>query len=435
MSMSAQVDAYIRKNGLHPDCVDVAVFKTQMISEMNAGLSGDPSSLFMIPTYLTAEGQLPEGATAVALDIGGTNLRVALTEYREGRVHILHAEEYPVPGAAEEISKDEFFEALATKMLPYIRETSHVGVCFSHPAEILPNRDGRLYAFSKEIKVTDSAGMCINAGLAEAVRKLGVSEEKSYVLLNDTAAVLLGGAASTRHRCWDGYIGFVLGTGMNIAYAEKTAAIGKLTASYGHSGMLINMEAGEFIPRPSISPLDRALDEATVNPGSHQLEKMLSGRYLGQLCLMALKKAAVEGLLTPASGVALAPLTALETATVSGFLKNYGTSSTLAELLPEPDDREAALAICGAVVARGAKLAAAAVAAIMEKADAGKSPECPTCMTAEGSTFYKLHGFREHFDSYTQEYINKQAGRYVEIVTAENAALVGTALGVLLAGG
>ena len=63
---------------------------------MKAGLEGKASSLLMIPTVR----RLPaEGDTAVAVDIGGTNLRIALTQVHCGAIEILEADESPVPHA------------------------------------------------------------------------------------------------------------------------------------------------------------------------------------------------------------------------------------------------------------------------------------------------------------------------------------------------
>jgi hexokinase len=390
---------------------------------MRNGLDGKPSSLHMIPTYLSASGKPTEGETAIAVDIGGTNLRVALTQMKNGQLTVLESDVTPVPGLKAEISKDTFFKQIAEKLLPLIGLSRRVGVCFSHAAEILPNKDGRLVSFSKEIKVRDAAGMEICGGIKEKLRELGVPalDEKSLILLNDTAAALFGGLNSPIG-VQGVDIGLVLGTGLNIGYTEKTAKIRKLQAGFSDDTMVINTEAGCFDKLPFAS-IDAALDAGTINPGDHLLEKRTSGAYLGTLIAAALNSDGINGQL---SGTCAASFRALDTVLLSdaGTFLSAG-EGPLAKLCITESDRDVVHTVIDRLVERGAKLLAGAVWGVLEQI--GAYDARPAVIAAEGSTFYKLHSFKDRFTGYLEG-----SGRQCRIVAVENATLLGTGFAALL---
>ena len=77
--------------------------------------------------------------------------------------------------------------------------------------------------FSKEIRAPEVEGTLVGAGLAEALERAGVRGKRTTVLLNDTTATLLAGrSAAEDTRQYDGYVGYILGTGTNAAYLEAS---------------------------------------------------------------------------------------------------------------------------------------------------------------------------------------------------------------------
>lgn len=452
MKPVSKAEDFLKKAGMHPDSVDFGAFTGAFLEEMRNGLAGEPSSLLMLPTYLSADGAASEGDTAIAVDIGGTNLRIALTQYAGGGIKILESGVSPVPGLAGEITRDAFFREIALRLLPVIGGSGRIGVSFSHAAEILPDGDGRLISFSKEIRVKDAGGMEICAGLMRALRDAGVREKKSFVLLNDTTAVLLGGLAGMDRDAYDGRVGLVLGTGMNICYSERTAEIGKRPGGSTGDTMIVNTEAGCFGHAvPGLA--DETLDAASSNPGDHLLEKKTSGAYLGQLVLLTLQRAASEGLFSPGKASALLALTELPTPEVSIFLQNSRSGrfagdcsqgggrlngarrlnggSRLEALRTVGEDRETLCALTSGVVGRAAKLTAASLAAVIEKTGAGSRRDKPALVVAEGSTFHKFFSFRDKFDGYIGEHISRRKSGYLSVVTADNLTLLGASFAAL----
>ena len=49
----------------------------EFLRAMRDGLSGRPSSLMMIPTYLAGDTSVPREQPVVVMDAGGTNFRIA----------------------------------------------------------------------------------------------------------------------------------------------------------------------------------------------------------------------------------------------------------------------------------------------------------------------------------------------------------------------
>ncbi len=431
LDVISRVDAFLSQYGMHPDCIDFEDCKKAFISEMKDGLDGKCASLLMIPAYLSADGRATEGQTAIAIDIGGTNLRIALTRYQNGKIKILESSESPVPGLKNEITKGEFFGEIADRLRTLINESSRIGVSFSHAAQILPNHDGRLISFSKEIRVAGSEGMEIAKELSQTLFDLGYREKKSYVLLNDTTAVLLGGAAISVGQAYDGYIGFVLGTGKNLCYIDKTSEIKKLGSGYHADTMIVNTESGYFNRLPT-GVMDLELDSLTANPRTCTLEKMTSGRYLGQLILMCLKKAASVGLLSREMSDAVLVPNDLPLSEISSYMADAHGKNALSERCKTEADRNVLFAVTDRLIERAAKLSVMTVAAILEKTDTGRLPEKPVCIVAEGSTFHKLFSFKEKFNDNIVHFINGKQGRFCRVEKIENATLLGSAFAALI---
>ncbi|HBM79735.1 MAG TPA: hexokinase, partial [Clostridiaceae bacterium] len=261
----------------------------------------------------------------------------------------------------------------------------------------------------------------------------GVNGDKRIVLLNDTVATLLGGMAAYPDREFDGFIGFILGTGTNTCYSEENKNILKVSALAKSEGsMLINVESGGY-GKAKRGIIDCEFDNGTVNPGEYSFEKMISGRYQGGVVLAVLKKAAEEGLFSHKFADSIKSVDELTCEEISNFLYYPYSKNSLSMCCGDgTDDRILLYHICDAMIERAAKLVAINLASIMLKTGRGKNPCKPVCIAAEGSTFYKLKLFRYKLDYYIKEFLNDKKGLYCEFVKAENATLVGAAIAGLI---
>ena len=246
------------------------------MEEMARGLD-DPSTstLYMEPCYVA----LPSGkerGKALALDFGGTNARASLIELTSDGLHVVRQVARPLrkAGAYDVTTKDTSREALFDFLAELVADVLAgedaalpLGHTFSYGTHQEELRDARLLVWSKEIAVPGVEGEMVNALLEEALRRKGLAVTPTAIL-NDTVAVLLAAA----FRVPDTAIGTIYATGFNSCYLE--------TFSGERPPMVYNIESGSYGHFPQ-NAYDKALDAESAKPGAQKLEKMISGRYLG----------------------------------------------------------------------------------------------------------------------------------------------------------
>lgn len=430
-----RVEGFLKKYGMDAASVDLDNNCALFIDEMKNGLEGS-GSLLMIPTYIGMDRDIPVNESIIAVDAGGTNFRVAVIHFDENRKLVIEDfQNYPMPGSKSEISKEEFFDTMADYIQPVLHKSNKISFCFSYPVEIMPDRDGRLIKFSKEVKVRDAEGELLGKNLMESFKKRGFANIRSIIVLNDTVATLLAGRAASPGRVFDGYIGFILGTGTNICYAEKCKNITKTPELAGNSGsILINMESGGYsrVPRGQI---DIEFDNSTLNPGDFAFEKTVSGAYQGGLMLAVIRKAAQEGLFSAEAAQKLNSISELAAKEIDDFLYYPYCDNVLANCVSQSgsdDDRTILYLLIDNIFERIAKFVTFSLTAVMEKTGEGRDPLKPVCITADGSTFYKSKLFRGKLDYYIRTYTNDVKGIYCEFVKVDNGTLIGTAIAGLL---
>jgi hexokinase len=429
-----RLDAFLRKNRLEAERIDFGSCFEAFLEEMASGLSGKPSTLPMIPTYIEASRDVPRGERVIALDAGGTNLRVAVVHFDEAGAPVIEdLTRHKMPGHDAEIGRDEFFRALADFVIPVAAKADKIGFCFSYPAEMLPAKDGKLIHFTKEIKARGVDGQLIGRGLGEAMAAAGARKPSRIILLNDTVATLLAGRNAIPGRRFDGFMGIVCGTGLNAAYVERNALITKTPGLDGGGAQIINTESGSF-GRGVYGDVDDAFNATTATPGKYRHEKTISGAYLAALCLFAAKKAAAEGYLSPAAARELSTAPALSGKELNDFLLYPdGTENPLGAVcskLPAPDAQDL-YRLCDAIVERAAAMVAVTLGAILLKTDRGRDPRYPVCITVDGSTFWQLRDFHCRTEAYMRFSLRGERARAWEITSVEDAPLLGAAIAAL----
>jgi hexokinase len=435
-----KIKQFLQKYRLDASEIDFEENCRLFMNEMTKGLEGKESSLAMLPTYLEISDVLPEGEPVLVLDAGGTNLRAAVVRFSgEKKPIIENFAQYPIPGTHGETGKEEFFQGLAEALLPLIPlapEGTPIGFCFSYPTEMTPDLDGRLLKLTKEIAVRDVEGAMVGENLFKALRQIGYRGEKKIVVLNDTVATLLAGQTVTMERCYDSFISLILGTGTNTAYIEENSRIKKLSGLASGRSMIINVEAGSYAQAPR-GKLDLELDRELSDPGFYVFEKMISGAYLGKLVWKALQKAAAEGIFSPGFTRALSRGEDLKTRDVNDFL-HYppGAGNPLYRCIAREGtenlrDSARAYRIMDGILERAALLTAINLSALILKTGKGLNPCRPVCITAEGTTFYSLKGFKNWVDYYLKKYLVEERGIFYEFVRVDHATLTGAAIAAL----
>lgn len=422
-----KVQSFIEKHGLSAAAIDTASVLSHFRSEMKKGLKGD-SSLAMIATYVSTDAEIKSGESVIVLDAGGTNFRTCLVTFDENKEPVISDfRKTGMPGVKEEVSAKEFFSILADNVERLIDKSDKIGFCFSYAAEILENHDGIPLMFSKEIKAPEVIGMPIGASLLKELASRGYDvANKKVSIVNDTVATLLAAKAAYPDNA-SGYIGFILGTGTNTAYAEMNCNIEKIGGA-GEDRQIINVESGCL--RISLGDLDDEYMKTTKDPDSYHLEKKISGAYLGGFAALVIDKAIEEGLFSDAFKERYASIERINTTRMSHYLEMpHNTDYDLVRCVEgNEDDAYALYEIIRSIIERAAKLTAINLTAAVLESGAGKQPRYPVVINADGTTFYKTEFLEFYTRLYLDEILQKANGRYYKIVNMDNSPTIGAAI-------
>lgn len=427
-SVQKAVD-FLHRYQMDPLDIDFEDNLARFTEQMASGLADEASCLEMIPTFLETKNAIPVGQRVIVADAGGTNFRVATVHFDENKKAVIeNLQKFAMPATESELSRSEFFEAMAEFFRGVIAASDRIGFCFSYPVEILPNKDGRLIRFAKEIKAPQVAGQLIGENLNRTITSMGLGSEKHIVLLNDTVATLLAGVGY-QNREFSSYIGFILGTGTNACYVESNANITKHAGLDPNNSQIVNTESGGMV-KTHCGDMDKMHDASTNNPGVHIFEKMISGAYLGPLYSVTIRQACTDGLFSNPVSEALKHMAELTTIDMNEFLFKPDGNNVLAKVCQRGDENDTQLlyTIADRLVERAAKLAAINLSALALKSGKGSDAACPICIVAEGTTFYHMKNLKSGVESYLKQNLEEKRGVYTEIISVENATLIGAAI-------
>jgi len=180
--------------------------------------------------------------------------------------------------------------------------------------------------------------------------------------------------------------------------------------------------------------MDDAYDATTAEPGRYRHEKMISGAYLGALCLFVAKNAARGGCLSPAAGAALDAVHSLSTRELNDFLLYPdGRENPLGAACAGMDagDARSLYVLCDLLVERAAVLVAVTLSAILLKTGRGGDPRYPVCITVDGTTFWQLRSFHCRVEAHMRRFLRGERERAWEITAVEDAPLLGAAIAAL----
>ncbi|MBM3706321.1 MAG: hexokinase, partial [Actinobacteria bacterium] len=414
--MKEKSHGFLSKYGMLFSEINIRKNIDLFISEMNKGLAGNTSSLKMLPTYIEFGRKSDRLKPVIVMDAGGTYLRSAVVNFNKNSVPVISKVTKSImPGVRNPSTKEEFFNAIFNNVKKVLNESDRIGFVFSYPIEIMPDMDGRLIKFTKEVRAPEVEGEKIGANLLAVMRNNGFLSNRKIVLLNDTVALLLSGTLAFASRKYAGYIGFVLGTGMNACYVEKNSNIKTLSGkNCAPDGLqLINIEAGNFSKGPA-GKIDELYNKRTLDPLAARLEKLFSGAYLGGLALELLKTAAGEGMFSDRICSLFDKLQKLESREIDSYLNYPPADSIFKDFLDAMTEEDKVLIyfLLDALIERAAVISAIVIASAILKSGSGCSPCEPVCVIAEGSSFYNMKNFKSRLDCYLNNALNIRGQHY-----------------------
>lgn len=414
---------FLERHAMSAERIEPLAEARRMAEAMEEGLRREGAVLPMIPTYLRTDGQVPVGDCAVVIDAGGTNFRAGLIRMTERGPELSRMVKKKMPGIGKPATWDEFISFVADAIEPLTAETDDIGFCFSYSAVITPEIDGQVIRIDKEVVITGSEGKLVGASLIAELERRGI-HGKHCVILNDTAAVLLGGSATLdKSRC-GGLIGQVSGTGTNTCCVLPLRRIGKLGRDED-TGILVNLESGMYDALPR-GDFDLLLDRQSNNPGMKWLEKLTAGVYLGELARLMLNTAADEGLIEAGTHEALRELGHFD----SAVLDAWACGEQLEHCSSE-EDRAFLQTLAQELFSRSARAMCANLIGILLLTGEGCDPEKPMVICAEGSLVQKGRYYRPALESLLSRCAD-EIGRHVRLQVGEETTLPGAAAAALL---
>lgn len=397
--------------------------------EMERGLAGEPSSLKMIPAFVGR----PTGAERgrfLALDLGGTNLRVLDVALEgNGKARIEAADRFVIPPALMGADGERIFDFIADSVKASFarhqtdrRRSLKLAFTFSFPVEQLSIASGKLIHWTKGFTAAGVEGRDPAVLLSEALERKDLGCIEIAALTNDTVGTLAAGSYADPSCA----IGVILGTGTNACYAERMARIGRLAQPASSAGeMIINIEWGNF-DKVRRNAYDLALDAASSHPEKQRLEKMVSGMYTGEIARLVIVEMVRQGLLfrgaDPAWFATSYALTAEQMAIAAqggDFSAPFGIGEVTAA------DQTSACEIFRIVSMRSARLAAAAIAAVVLWMD--KDLAHRHAVAIDGSLFQKYPGFKNAMRSCLVELLGDGAAR-IAFMPAQDGSGIGAAI-------
>lgn len=411
--MMEKAQHFLHINNLKYERLDLEAEIVEFIRQMELGLKST-NGLPMVPTYVSGNLHPRQGGKTIAVDVGGTNLSVALLEMDHLTTRIIDIVKEPTMGKAIPVTFDVFINDLADKVVPFLVHSKTISFSFSHEVTHTNAMDGQVRFISKEILMTDYKDRLLADSLKQVIKKR-TDIDVNVVLINDTVGVA---ASMLQYEDkFQNYIGVVLGTGANACYVEQCVNIKKIKDAKTES-MFINIESGSYVPL-MLSDIDRAFDSTTLLPGTAILEKMVSGEYLGKLYYFLIKRACKEGLFSNEFEQNLKENAPLETKDLSEFYQNQ-SSGVYAEICVGKNDAQLLYFLAACLIKRAAALISIKIIAIARKIY--EPSKAPVCVIVEGSTFYGFKGFQAMVQKYVET--NKQ-GMDVQLFHVDHAALVG----------
>jgi len=399
-------------------------------AQMAQGLAGAPSSLRMLRTF-TRQPTGRERGRIVVVDWGGTKGRAGIVELAGGgSARVVTEEIFTFSEALKQGAVAAVFDVVAAAIGRVVDAEPTgaypLGFVYSFPARLERIDRAVALALTKGWSLTGLEGQDVAALLSDALQRRGLERVTVSAVANDTVAALMlqsyrargaGEGAKTAD------IGLILGTGTNQA------------ADLGPAGIR-NLESGNFDGVTAIeTPYDAALDRELQDPlpGAQRFEKMVSGRYLGEVLRRVLYdlghqtagfRWSSSAFATPfavgsehLSGIALdqtAELSAVDT-----LLRGLGVTSTRPE-------RQGLRELSGAIVRRAARLVATALLGTLRFLD----PEVGDRRTiaVDGSLWGGYPGFEALVRETLDELIGRERAQRIEIAFVKDSTSTGAAV-------
>ena len=423
--MKHQAAEFLARHNMHCEQMPFPQLIDRFCEEMDRGLAGEASSLYMLPTFIGVRGEPMRHEPVLVMDAGGSNLRAGRMHFdQNGKPVVEDMRKCRMPGAGDEITAEEMFERMAALALEVCGDAKRACISFSYVFDALPNGDGRIHRLCKEVHVRGIEGSLVTAPLEAAMKKLGAPGERQWTLINDSVGTLLGGMAQADRSCYDDYIGFILGTGTNSCCCLDAKAVTKDPAAMAFGGdMIVNLESGCF-DKLLQGTADRYIDDRSELPRDHMAEKMIAGEYFPHLLKQTLLLAAEENILSRQAAENLSSFR-VRSKDIDMLCLHAPEDNPIAEAMTNETERQFAFAVAELLLERAARIVAGCLCAILRRRSLPRGSR--VCICADGTTFRKNPLLRPTVERYLSLGAKEALGVDTEFLFTEDATAKGCA--------
>ncbi|CCM01376.1 uncharacterized protein FIBRA_03426 [Fibroporia radiculosa] len=301
---------------------------------LETGLAKYGEVVPMIPTYVFGWPSGKETGNFLAIDLGGTNLRVCLVTLEgEGKFEITQSK-YRLSEEQKQEDGQRLFDFCAECLKAFVDTNIASGVItkdtvlplgftFSYPCSQDRIDHGELIRWTKGFGAPNTEGHDVVAMFRKSLSKHNVPAEIVALTCDTTGTLIASHYVNPKTR-----IACIFGTGCNAAYMERVGDIPKIANLNidADAEIAINCEWGAFdsfvhenLPR---TKYDAIIDEQSNKPGEQafevittlgddlskpdrldarlivpDLQKLISGRYLGEILRLIICELIDDGVL------------------------------------------------------------------------------------------------------------------------------------------
>ncbi|VDD95471.1 unnamed protein product [Enterobius vermicularis] len=408
-----------------------------MESDMEKGLEGGiaKSTISMLPSFVPEMPTGEEEGTFLAMDLGGTNLRVMLMEISPGQEMKSTQFNTRIPDFAMHGNAEQLFDYIAKCLIDFLvenhleNENLPLGFTFSYPCKQTSLRSARLLRWTKGFETAGVVNEDVVQLLEEAIRRDGRAKVDVVALINDTVGTMVAAAYEnkTSKTC---HIGAIIATGTNASYMEKSSKVkfglAQATEPYPYEGMIVDTEwggfgdGGEAVALKISTKYDDHVDRVSEHPGVNTFDKLVAGKCMGEVVRLVLERLVLPFFL-PGS------FPTKYISEILGYISLLHTRLVLDELAIDREfmgstDILLVQEVCRVVCTRSAKLAAAAIACLCKRIN-----EPDIYVGIDGST-YKLLPFFEHFVVENLKKLVDPSQKKVHVIQTKDGSGKGAAL-------
>ncbi|CAE6153620.1 unnamed protein product [Arabidopsis arenosa] len=352
----------------------------------------------------------------------------------------VHKQEIPIPQDVLNGSFKELCDFISLELVKFLamnpgeeaEEVNNLGFTLTRSVEQIGS--GSISAIHRKSLANDDDDKVLKDlvnDMNESLETHGLKIRMKTALVDNTIGELAGG----KYYHKDTVAAVSLGMGTNAAYIEQAQEISRWKSAIAEpQEIVVSTEWGDFRScHFPITEFDSSLDAESLNPGHRVFEKMVSGRYLGEIVRRVLLRMSEESTLF---GDTLPPKLTIpyilwspdmaamhqdiseEREIVNKKLKEvFGImDSTLAA-------REVVVEVCDVVAERAARMAGAGIVGMIKKL--GRLEKKMSIVIVEGGLYDHYRVFRNYLHSSVWEMLGDELSDHVVIEHSHGGSAAG----------